>query len=156
MEITRYQKHFGVGPLAFLTSLFLLGLLLLLDRRLGHPSILNQPKTTRIMGLVLIGCWICWHSWAIKTIRSWWNQDRLCTSGPFRFVRHPIYAGFMWLADLGIALLFNSWIVLVWPVILYPIWSMLVRKEEKMMTAFFGHEYIRYASRKGRFFPRLF
>jgi len=32
---------------------------------------------------------ICWHIWCVKTIRSWWSHDHLCTKGPYRFVRHP-------------------------------------------------------------------
>ncbi len=59
------------------------------------------------------------------------------------------------MADPGIALMFNSWIILLWPVLLYPIWSLLVRKEEMMMTEVFGEEYTRYAARTGRFFPRF-
>ena len=59
------------------------------------------------------------------------------------------------LAELGIALLFNSWIVLLWPILIYPIWSRLVLKEEKMMTEVFGEEYEQYAARTGRFIPRF-
>jgi protein-S-isoprenylcysteine O-methyltransferase Ste14 len=153
MFISKYNKLFGIGPLGILISLLVLGLLLLLDRALGHIRILAQPTTLRIVGLLLIGLWICWHSWAIMTIRSWWAGNRLCTTGPFRFVRHPLYAGGMFLADLGIALMLNSWIVLPWPILSYPIWSLLVRKEEKMMESVFGDEYRRYAAQTRRFIP---
>jgi protein-S-isoprenylcysteine O-methyltransferase Ste14 len=91
----------------------------------------------------------------MSTIRQWWFHDRLCTNGPYRFVRHPIYAGGVLLGSLGISLLFNSWIVLLQPVILFAIYSFLVRKEETMMTAVFGEEYQRYAAKTGRLFPRL-
>jgi protein-S-isoprenylcysteine O-methyltransferase Ste14 len=151
----KYEKHFGVGPIAALIGFFLLALLRLLDKTLGYVEILKQPQPIRIMGFILIGLWICWQSWAIKTIRSWWRKSQLCTSGPFRFVRHPIYAGGLWLAGLGAVLTLNSWILLVWPLLVYPIWSILVRKEEKMMTAVFGAEYDKYASSTGRFLPRL-
>jgi protein-S-isoprenylcysteine O-methyltransferase Ste14 len=153
MRISEYEKHFGIGPIAFLTGFFLLALLLLADKKLGHVEILNQPQPIRIMGFILIGLWICWQSWTIKTIRSWWRNGRLCTSGPFRFVRHPMYAGGLFLAGLGTVLLFNSWIMLLWPMLLYPIWSILVRKEEDMMTAIFAEDYKRYASHTGRFIP---
>ena len=153
--IGRYKRLFGIGPMTYFISLCLLGFLLLLDRALGSIEILNHPKPLRIVGLILIALWICWHLWAIKTIRGWWKSNCLCTSGPFRFVRHPMYAGGILLADLGVALLLNSWIVLLWPILVYPIWSILVRKEEKMMEAFFGEEYRKYASRTGRFIPRI-
>jgi protein-S-isoprenylcysteine O-methyltransferase Ste14 len=155
MRLSKYEKHFGIGPIAGLIGLFLLGLLLLLDRKLGHVEILNQPRTIKILGFVLIGLWACWQLRTIKTIQSWWRNGRLCTSGPFRFVRHPMYAGGLFLAAPGIALALNSWIILLLPILLYPIWSILVQKEEKMMTAIFGEEYKPYASRTGRFLPRL-
>ena len=155
MKISKYQKQFGVGPVGLLVSLFVLALLWLLDRNLGHVVVLNKPQPIRILGFILIGLWICWHVWAIRTIKLWWNNDRLCTAGPFRFMRHPMYAGGMFLADFGIALLLNSWIILPWPILLYPIMSVLVRKEEKMMAEVFGEEYEKYAAKTGRFIPRF-
>ena len=153
--IGKYRKIFGVGPLALSISLLLLGFLLLADGQFGPVPILEKPRPFRILGVVFIGVWVCWHAWAIKTIREWWIRDRLCTSGPFRFVRHPMYAGGIFLADIGIILLLNSWIVLLWPVLVYPVWSFLVRKEEKLMESVFGESYTSYAARTGRFVPRL-
>ncbi len=155
-SISTYKRLFGIGPLALLISLFLLGLLWLLDRLFGPAAILNQPKPFKLLGIAFIGVWICWHSWAIKTIKEWWGRSRLCTSGPYRFVRHPMYAGGIFLADVGVVLLLNSWIVLVWPILIYPIWSVLVRREEKLMESVFGEAYKTYASHTGRLVPRFF
>jgi|WetSurMetagenome_2_1015567.scaffolds.fasta_scaffold430889_2 protein-S-isoprenylcysteine O-methyltransferase Ste14 len=154
--ISKYNKLFGIGPLALLISLLLLVSLWLLDRLLGHAAILNHPKPFRILGIAFIGIWIIWHSWAIKTVKEWWNRSRLCTSGPFRFVRHPMYAGGIFFADVGLVLILNSWILLFWPIFIYPIWSILVRKEEKLMESVFGEAYRTYASHTGRFIPRFF
>jgi protein-S-isoprenylcysteine O-methyltransferase Ste14 len=155
MKISSYHRIFGNGPLGILISLVLLGFLWLIDRRFGPVQLSNRPEPVRIIGLILIGSWICWHSWAVNNIRKWWKSDHLCTKGPYRFVRHPMYAGGMLLADPGIALMFNSWIMLLWPLLLYPMWSLLVRREEKMMAGVFGDEYTRYAARTGRFLPRI-
>jgi len=155
MNISKYRKIFGVGPLGVAISFVLLGLLWVLDRGLGRVEILSQPAPIRLIGLILIGIWICWHIWAIRAIRSWWIRDQLCTTGPYRFVRHPIYAGGLLLADPGLALMFNSWIILLWPVLLYPVWSALARNEEKMMAAIFGEDYRRYAAHTGRLLPRF-
>ena len=156
MSISRYQKLFGVGPLGLLISLAALGVLLLLDVNVHHAKISSQPGIIRTIGLVLILIWICWHSWCMRTISRWWRHDQLCMTGPYRFVRHPIYAGGIFLGAIGIGLLFNSWIVLLLPALMYPTYSILVRKEEMMMIAVFGEEYRRYASRTGRLFPRRF
>jgi protein-S-isoprenylcysteine O-methyltransferase Ste14 len=156
MEINRYQKLFGVGPLGFAYGVILFVLLWLSDKALNHLEILNRPWPLRSIGLILIAIWLCWHTWCLRTIRSWWNNNRLCTTGPYRFVRHPIYSGGIFGAGIGAALMFNSWILLLWPLLTYPIWSILVRKEEKMMATVFGESYGRYAGHTGRLFPRLF
>ncbi len=156
MNITKYQKVFGVGPLAALIGLVILGPLWFLDRALNHLEILSRPKPIRTIGFVLIVSWICWHSWCMKTIALWWRHDRLCTTGPYRLVRHPIYAGAALFFAAGISLMSNSWILLLLPGFLLVTYSILVRKEEAMMTAVFGEEYQHYAAKTGRFFPRIF
>jgi protein-S-isoprenylcysteine O-methyltransferase Ste14 len=155
MSISRYQKLFGVGPLGMLIGIVLLGLLWLLDRAFHSAEILSQPGTIRFIGLVFVVLWVCWHSWCIRTISRWWRHDELCTTGPYRFVRHPIYAGGVLLGAIGVALIFNSWIMLALPVLMHATYSILVRKEEAMMAAVFGEEYKRYAGRTGRLFPRI-
>ena len=156
MNISKYQKRFGVGILGGIISWILLGLLWLLDRALHHVEILSQPRPLGIICGILLLAWIIWHFWTIRTLRSWWKYDRLCTKGPYRFVRHPMYAGLVFLFGVAIALMFNSWILLLWPIIGYPIWYFLVGKEEEMMRTVFGDEYNRYAAHTGRLLPRFF
>jgi protein-S-isoprenylcysteine O-methyltransferase Ste14 len=156
LNINRYQKVFGVGPFGFAVSFVIFGLLWLLDRILNHVAILGRPAPIRIAGFVLIAIWICWHSWCIRTINAWWRHDRLCTKGPYRFVRHPMYAGGTLLGFLGVSLMFNSWIMILLPLFSYVVLCFIVRKEEAMMRTVFGEEYQRYAVRTGRLFPRLF
>jgi protein-S-isoprenylcysteine O-methyltransferase Ste14 len=155
MDIGKYRKIFGVGPAGVAISLVVLALLLLLSRGLGGAEISNQPMLVRIAGLILMGTWVCWHFWSITYIKSWWRSDKLCTTGPYGFVRHPMYAGGLFLAGPGLALILNSWVVLLLTAIMYPVWSRLVRNEEKLMTAVFGDDYRSYAARTRRFFPRL-
>jgi protein-S-isoprenylcysteine O-methyltransferase Ste14 len=156
MNISKYQKICGVGPFGLIIGLSILAVLWLLDRQLGHVEILSDPEPIELVGLILICMWICWHIWCILTIRQWWLRNQLCTDGPFRIVRHPIYAGVALIGFPGISLMFNSWIMLLAPPLQYSILFVLVRKEESMMAAVFGEEYARYAARTGRLFPRLF
>src|SRR5512139_342461 len=93
VKIGRYKKLFGVGPLGALITALLLGGLWLVDRIFHHLQILSDPKPLRLAGSVLLAIWLCWHAWCVKTISQWWRHDILCTNGPYRFVRHPIYAG---------------------------------------------------------------
>lgn len=130
-------------------------LLWVLDRKFGPAKILSNPEPLCALGGGLLAIWIFWHLWCLSAVRKWWVHGRLCTTGPFRFVRHPIYAGGLLLATPGFVLMFNSWIMLLLPVLLYVAFWFLVRNEEAMMDAVFGEEYRAYAARTGRFFPRI-
>jgi protein-S-isoprenylcysteine O-methyltransferase Ste14 len=155
MNISNKQKIFGIGPCGIAISLAILSFLWLFDRFLGGVELLNQPRLLRVAGGSLIGIWIFWHVWVINTLRSWLFGDQLCETGAFRLVRHPMYGGAIFLLFPGVALVLNSWILLLWPVISYPVWAALVQKEEKLMTEIFGERYTVYAARTGRFFPVL-
>lgn len=78
----------------------------------------------------------------------------LITRGPYRFVRHPVYAGFLaMLLGSGIATA-NAWVVLIWPVALLGI-LVQARSEEQVLAAAFGQGYARYAAKTGMIFPRF-
>jgi protein-S-isoprenylcysteine O-methyltransferase Ste14 len=156
MEISTYQKMFGVGPIGLVTDIVLLVLLGFLGKKLGNMEISNNPGSVRVYGFIVIGLWACWHIWCLATLKAWLKDSKLCTGGPYRLVRHPLYAGVIFIANPGIALVFNSWTMLVCVLFIFPILTVLVRKEEAMMTSFFGEEYARYAGRTGRLFPQIF
>ena len=66
-----------------------------------------------------------------------------------------MYAAWITFVSLGIAVYFDSWVLLLWVVSMHPIWHRLVIHEEKMMSGRFQNEYRVYAGRTGRFVPRL-
>ena len=95
------------------------------------------------------------HFWTFVTLRNWWRGNHLCTGGPFHYFRHPMYAAWVTFIAMGVALLFNSWVFLIWAFLLHAIWHLLVKPEERMAEAVFGDEYRRYCARTGRFVPRI-
>jgi protein-S-isoprenylcysteine O-methyltransferase Ste14 len=155
MKIPGFQKIFGVGPLGALLSLMLLALLWLFDGLVGRPAITTHPGFRCATALVLILAGAGLHVWSFMTLQNWWRNDHLCTQGPFKFVRHPMYTAWITLITSGAVLFFNSWIMLAGPVLLHLLWHRLVPREEKMMAAFFGEAYRAYAARTGRFLPRF-
>jgi protein-S-isoprenylcysteine O-methyltransferase Ste14 len=79
----------------------------------------------------------------------------LVTTGPYRFVRHPIYLGLSMLA-LGQALAFASWpafFVLLTGIFPTFVWRAIA--EEKLLTAVFGERYVLYRRQTKMIIPRL-
>jgi len=155
MARIKTNRFFGVGPLGLLISLVALVLVWGLDQWFGHPQIASDKIWLLPFGILLMAVGLGIHLWAGWTLRHWWIENRLCTEGPFRYLRHPMYAAWITFISTGISLLMNSWIFLAWPVFLHPIWHRLVVREEEMMEALFGEDYKAYSARTGRFFPRL-
>ena len=155
MAIGRLKKLFGVGPIGAAISLVLLAIAVRVDRLLGHSTILTNPVLIKVVagGLAVIGLGLLfWSSW---TLRNWWSKDELCTMGPFKWLRHPMYAAWITFILPSVALYLNSWIILLFVVQLHPIWHKLVISEEKTISEKFQNKYSVYAARTGRFFPRI-
>ncbi len=156
MSYKRYQKIFGIGPLGALISATALIAAWLLDGALGHPQILDNPLPLKFIAIVLLFFGLSLHCWTFFTLKNWWKEHELCTMGPFRFFRHPMYAAWVSFISMAIALVLNSWLYIFWALGLHPLWHTLVKREEKMMGEIFGRDYRLYATKTGRFVPRIF
>lgn len=79
----------------------------------------------------------------------------LVTAGPYRWIRHPLYA--FWLPVMaGWAVAARNWFILVsGTVLILVLMVMRVPREEAMMLEGFGESYRQYIKRTGRFVPRL-
>ena len=82
------------------------------------------------------------------------EDHALIESGPYRFVRHPVYAGYLaLLLGSGVASL-NVCLWLLWPVSLLGI-LIQAASEEQLLGGRFGQDYERYVRRTGRLVPRF-
>jgi len=156
MEISKIKRIFGVGPLGGLISIIILLVALYINHVAGIPPVTSNVFAIRVLSASFVILGISLHLWSAVTLKSWWFDGCLCTKGPFRYFRHPMYAAWITFIVPGVALYFNSWILLLWPLLLHPIWHMLVRKEEKMILQIFGNKYREYTENTGRFVPRIF
>lgn len=101
--------------------------------------------------------------WATRTMGRNWSivartraDHELVTTGPFAYVRHPIYSA-MALILLALAIgLGNEWRLIV-ALPLYALGTWLrIAEEEKLLRAMFGPAYDAYAARVARFIPGAF
>jgi protein-S-isoprenylcysteine O-methyltransferase Ste14 len=78
----------------------------------------------------------------------------LATTGPYAYVRHPQYDGFI-LIMLGFLLQWPTLITLIMFPILVTMYLRLAQREEHEVISEFGDEYLRYAARTPAFLPRI-
>ena len=79
---------------------------------------------------------------------------QLATTGPYAYLRHPQYAGFV-LIMLGFLLQWPTLLTLVMFPILVTMYVRLARREERNALAEFGDAYVHYAAAIPAFFPHL-
>src|SRR5262249_21666579 len=83
------------------------------------------------------------------------EQQTLITRGVYRYVRHPIYAGF-WLWGIAQRLLLQNWAAGFAMVATFlPLYLVRVPREEGMLLEHFGETYRAYMDRTGRIIPRM-
>ncbi len=80
--------------------------------------------------------------------------QRLVTSGPYRWVRHPMYSAFYVIVAGGFLLTANWLVGLPW-VGLAGLITLRVKQEEAVMRQTFGRGYDLYRQTTGRFWPKF-
>ncbi|MBI5767749.1 MAG: isoprenylcysteine carboxylmethyltransferase family protein [Verrucomicrobia bacterium] len=78
----------------------------------------------------------------------------LVTSGPYRWVRHPMYSAALLLV-IATALLTANLVVLAGGLAMFALLAARSRIEERRLVEKFGDAYRDYQARTGRFIPRL-
>lgn len=126
------------------------------------PGALPLPPWVRWIGLIpgvgALGLfWWTHHSLGANFARSLQIRDghSLVTSGPYRWVRHPMYTAFYLLHGAVFLLTANAFLGLTWTAGLTLVLAVRVGREERMMLRAFGPAYRRYIAYTGRFLPRL-
>jgi protein-S-isoprenylcysteine O-methyltransferase Ste14 len=97
--------------------------------------------------------------WVHYTLQAHWSTQAdsgagnvLITDGPYRWVRHPMYAGLM-LLFIALALVSAFWPFLLLGALSVPMFHHTAGKEEALMAGRFGDVYRDYMKRTGRFLP---
>lgn len=87
---------------------------------------------------------------AHTALEPWKTTSALVTSGIFRFLRNPIYLGFLFIG-VGVGFYLNSLWVLLAQIDLYLLYRFyVIPKEETYLKNKFGNDYSNYCDRVGR------
>ena len=156
------QKSF-LSSLAYRIPLTLGGFLLWCPKFSGPLNLRLTPHTdwVRISGAVVCVLGLLVAIWARRTLGSNWSSEvafkkghELVKTGPYRFVRHPIYSGLL-LMCLGTAIVvgrFHSWLGFL--LLCIGFWLKL-KQEETVMLRNFPDEYLVYKKQVKALVPFL-
>ena len=137
------------------------GLYAYLTKPVGASVLAVRTDASGWLGAGLLGAGLALHCWSVVILARHLSEGgqaaTLAVTGPFRFMRNPIYlAGIALLA--GIGLLYGPWHVAdgAVPVALFAYFHLaVVRFEEPALRSQFGASYDAYCRRVPRWLPRL-
>jgi protein-S-isoprenylcysteine O-methyltransferase Ste14 len=113
-----------------------------------NTYLFSMGITVFIAGIII---WII----ASYNLKKAVSEKKIAISGPYRYIRHPIYVSIYILSN-GLGLVFFAWLWFIVMIAFMPLWYLECRNEEKEMIKLFGQEYIDYSKMAGMFFPALF
>ena len=155
-------RESGLQRLRYIIPLLLGWFLLAKGHRLSDP--LNHRVIPHVDALALVGAVLCvagvlFCVWARFTLGRNWSGvvtlkggHELITSGPYAFVRHPIYTGLLTMFLATVIVLGHVAGIIAIPFVLVSFWIKL-RYEEKLMLEKFPNEYAAYQQRVKRLIP---
>ncbi len=150
-----------LARLAILTLTFLL--LLSPWLRIGFLGARFLPETSaaRVVGVAVTGLGILLCVWARVCLGTYWSDKvilqtahQLVRSGPYRYLRHPIYSGVL-LGILGSAIAIGEGRGIAALAMLGVNYFAKARREERMLAGHFGAEYAEYRKQAGFLVPRI-
>ena len=148
-------------------------------------GILGLSGFAAVIAYIIVPAWLSWAALPFPLWLRWagvgialagfallqWSQNALgknwsdtprmiegqslMTSGPYQFIRHPIYTAFLLI--LGSTLLISAnWLIgLTWISMTVLEVASRVNFEENLMLEYFGEPYREYMRKTGRLLPRL-
>lgn len=127
---------------------------------IGFESLWDQSGAWLPLGLVLFFSGMLFRGYAIHVLGKFYshrvrtpNNDTIIADGPYRFLRHPAYAG-MLVAHIGILILFFNWFLLVaFFAIFIPVLVRRIRVEESHLLTI--EKYRAFAATRARLAPGI-
>jgi protein-S-isoprenylcysteine O-methyltransferase Ste14 len=123
---------------------------------------LDVPEPLRWVGLALIVLGVAFALWAIATLGRHYDLEleihrdhELVRSGPYRFVRHPIYSG-LGMHFVGACLATGNLVLCAGTLLVtFPALYLRAKTEERLLRERFGEKYEAYAREVGMLVPLL-
>ena len=141
-------------PLLFVAGF---GAGMVLERLLPRPALGLPARLVVFIAALLAMLGITVLVWAVRTFRRARTgiyptqpASQIVSSGPYRFSRNPMYVG-MSLLYVALALWTHAlWALPLLPFVLWGLWRIVIRREERYLAAAFGIAYTEYTRRVRR------
>jgi protein-S-isoprenylcysteine O-methyltransferase Ste14 len=124
--------------------------------------LIDYPTWLRWVGALMLAIgisllWSAHHSLGMSfhSLVVQKEDQELVKSGPYKWIRHPIYTAYFF-NYIGGGLLASNWVLTFIPVLCFGLMVHLrLGEEEAAMIEMFGDDYRQYMDRTGKFLPKI-
>jgi protein-S-isoprenylcysteine O-methyltransferase Ste14 len=106
----------------------------------------GPPIALEIASIALLALGLVVWAWSVVLILTTVPRGELISSGPYRVVKHPLYAGVALLVLPSIGFLLNTWLGLAIGIVMYVAARHFAPREESELSSRFGSAWGRYTS----------
>jgi protein-S-isoprenylcysteine O-methyltransferase Ste14 len=147
------KKHIFVDILPRIFWVIQFGFLAMGQWLSDRPMKLTENVFILILGITLTVFGAILHAWSAKHLVRAMKSRELIQTGPYKYIRHPMYV-FIYIILIGVGMLWfsSTWFIIL--LLFTPIWYWIGRKEEEQMIEITDGKYQDYKERTGMFFPR--
>lgn len=125
-----------------------------------QPVTVPIPEGVHWLGVACYGGAVAWLLWMFHTLGRNLTDTvvtrrnaKFVDYGPYRFVRNPMYTGVL-MVGLSLGLALGTWMVPAAAGLMFTLFALRTKTEEKYLIEKFGNQYRDYMARVGRFLPK--
>jgi protein-S-isoprenylcysteine O-methyltransferase Ste14 len=139
------KRLVGSGDrIGLLTLPFLIVGLVLNILRPSLFSVGGPPMALKVLSIIVLIPGVTIWIWSVVLILTEAPRQEVITSGPYSFVKHPLYTGVALLVLPWIGLLLNTWLGMLIGIILYVASRIFSPEEERTLSEAFGAAWDEY------------
>jgi protein-S-isoprenylcysteine O-methyltransferase Ste14 len=136
----------GIGPKTAIISGLYFGFVLFITKKYANIFVLTTADLKIFAyALLIIGLFIYFVS--IFQVGFAFKSKKLAKTWFYLIFRNPVYASFILFIVPGLALYFNSWLILTVSVLAYILFARSIKKEYEYLAQTFGQEYKEYLNK---------
>ena len=113
----------------------------------------DPGKIIRFFGILILLGGIVFYGFTANSLIRGLRKTQLLTSGTYSLCQNPLYAAFILMILPGLALILNSWLVLLTSLVMYVPFKIYIHQEYEEMERFFGDEYLEYRKNTPELIP---
>jgi protein-S-isoprenylcysteine O-methyltransferase len=157
------MSDYKKGDLFFQIPALVLWILILIASLWGYEGSLYEIRSPiNLVAALLFGVFLVFRIWCHIVLGGSYSytlevrdEHRLVKTGPYKYIRHPIYTGTL-LSAMCVPMFTSSLTGLLLTILAIPLFTHRIENEEKMLVEEYGDEYREFQKTTWKLIPGIY